>query len=375
MQARLVESIGEIAAADWDALSGGDNPFVTHAFLSSLESHGCIAAYSGWYPRHLALYQGERLVGAVPMYLKSHSYGEFVFDFAWSRLHESHGLDYYPKLLVAVPLTPVVGPRLLASDDEIRAALAGMLIGLTENNEFSSVHVNFVTDADAGALRAAGFLERHDWQYHWRNRGYRDFDDFLDRFTSKQRKNIRRERRALARQGWEFERIGGREAGEWHWLFMHGLYKNTFERKGNWPLLTQGVFREWGRSLSDRITLVLARRGDKCLAGAFLMESGDTLYGRYWGRHQDSPGLHFETCYYQGLEHAIARSLARFDPGAQGSHKITRGFEPVRTTSFHYLRDSEMRRRIGQELAAEQTRIAAEGELLRARLPFHQERP
>lgn len=375
MQARLLEGIGEIAAADWDALSGGGNPFITHAFLSALESHGCIAAYSGWYPRHLALYQRERLVGAVPLYLKSHSYGEFVFDFAWSRRYEDRGLDYYPKLLAAVPLTPVVGPRLLANDDQVRSALAAMLIDLTEQNQFSSVHVNFVAETDAAALRSAGFLERHDWQYHWRNRGYRDFDDFLDRFTSKQRKNIRRERRALARQGWAFERLSGDAAGEWHWLFMHGLYKNTFERKGNWPLLTQGVFREWGRALGDRITLVLARRGDKYLAGAFLMESGDTLYGRYWGRHQAEPGLHFETCYYQGLEHAIERSLARFDPGAQGSHKIARGFEPVRTLSFHYLRDQEMRRRIGRELAAEQARIAAEGELLRARLPFHQDRP
>ena len=227
-------------------------------------------------------------------------------------------------------------------------------------------------ERDADTLRNAGFLERTDWQYHWRNRGYDSFDDFLAEMTSKKRKNIRQERNRLRRDGWAFERVNGADAGEWHWLFMHGLYRNTFEKKGNWALLTQSIFREWGRSLGSRITLVLARRGDKYRAGSFLIQSDSTLYGRYWGTFEDATGLHFETCYYQGLEHAIETGLDRFDPGAQGTHKIARGFEPVVTRSFHWLEDESMRAAVAASLERERLVQRMRGQELERRKPFKQ---
>ncbi len=357
LHARFHPRLDAIEAADWDALVADDNPFVGHAFLSGLERHGCLSAEYGWQPHHLGVYAEERLVAAAPLYLKGNSHGEFVFDWSWAAAYERNGLAYYPKLLAGVPYSPVTGPRLLAGRGEDAAALRRVLTGLIERETgrlgLSSAHANFVADDDAAALADAGWLARGDWQFHWHNRGWSDFDDFLDALSSKKRKNIRQERAQVARAGVHCTPMLGGDLDEATWNAVHRLYRRTFDAHGNYAALTPAFFRHLGRALPTRSMVVLCRRGAELVAMALFLRSADTLYGRYWGAESEVPGLHFEACYYQGIDYCLREGLARFEPGAQGEHKVARGFLPVATRSFHHVVDERFRAAIADALRAE----------------------
>lgn len=349
---RWLDRIAAVPAADWDALHGCDHPFVAHAFLDALEQSGSLRRDLGWRAEHLTLRRDGKLVAAAPAYRKDNSHGEFVFDFAFAESHERAVGDYYPKRLVAVPYSPVPGPRLLARSEADRYALVAALADDTRTRRWSSAHVNFLPEAEC-AVFDTEWLPRHDWQFHWSNRGYRDFDDFLDTLTSKKRKNIKQERRHLERDGWRFERRSGAEMSATDIDFIHHCYVRTFADKGNTPALTRDFFTRICRDLPTRTLAVVALRRDVALACAFLLQSSTTLYGRYWGCIEDAPGLHFETCYHQGIEHAIAHGLQVFEPGAQGEHKIARGFLPVRTHSRHFFAHAGFRLAIADYLKRE----------------------
>lgn len=357
LHARFHPRLDAIEAADWDALVADDNPFVGHAFLSGLERHGCLSAEYGWQPHHLGVYADDRLVAAAPLYLKGNSHGEFVFDWSWAAAYERHGLPYYPKLLAGVPYSPVTGPRLLAGRGEdaaaLRRALARLIERETERLGLSSAHANFVADEDAAALADAGWLARGDWQFHWHNRGWRDFDDFLGALSSKKRKNIRHERAQVARAGVHCTPMLGGDLDEATWDTVHRLYRQTFDAHGNYAALTPAFFRHLGRALPTRSLVVLCRHGAEPIAMALFLRSADTLYGRYWGAETDVPGLHFEACYYQGIDYCLREGLTRFEPGAQGEHKVARGFLPVATRSFHHVLDGRFRAAIADALRAE----------------------
>jgi|SRR5579884_585954 predicted N-acyltransferase len=357
MNIRFHASLEEIPAADWNALLPSDNPFLDHAFLCGLERHGCVRREFGWVPHHLALYRDDRLVAAAPLYRKFNSHGEYVFDWHWADAYVRHGLAYYPKLLCGVPYSPVTGPRLLtgtADDGTLRRALTAALDAELERGGFSSAHVNFIDEADAAALAAAGWLARHDWQFHWqRQPGWRDFADFLDALNAKKRKNLRQERARVARAGVRCEILHGNEIGEEDWRRLHRYYRATFHDKGNTPTLTLAFFRHLGAAMPQRVLGVFARRGADTIAGALLLRSRDTLYGRYWGCDEPVPGLHFEVCYYQGIEYCLRHGLSRFEPGAQGEHKLARGFLPAPTRSAHHLADARFRAAVGEALARE----------------------
>jgi uncharacterized protein len=334
---RIVDSLKEIRAVQWDALHDGSNPFVAHAFLAGLEAHGCVREEWGWTPRHLTLWEGDQLVAAAPGYSKDNSHGEFVFDHAWAHAYARHGLDYFPKWLFAVPYSPVTGPRLLAGNDAHRRALALAMTELSEHEGVSSAHVNFHADSDAAAF-AAEWLERIDVQYHWRNTAdWTSFDEFLAAFDHKHRKNIRQERAKVAREGLRFRIVHGDEASESDLATMHGFYLQTFAEYGNHPALTLSFFQHLARVMPRSLVLMLAERGDDPIAGAFCLRGGDTLYGRYWGAYEQVPGLHFEACYYQGIDYCLREGLTRFEPGAQGEHKLARGFLPTFVRSRHWI--------------------------------------
>lgn len=334
---RLHGSLDEIPASAWDGLPGDDHPFLRHAFLSGLESTGCLRTGWGWSPCHVSLWQAGELRAAMPAYLKGNSHGEFVFDHAWAAAYQRHGLDYYPKLLVGVPYTPVTGPRLLAGSGSDRAALIAALTELPGRLGVSSIHANFL-HGDEDAQFPPDWLARHDVQYHWRNdSGWRDFDDFLAALSHKKRKNIRQERARVMQAGIDFRLVHGDEASEADLAAMHAFYLDTFAGKGNSPALTLDFFRHLARTMPRSLLLVLAERDGETLAGALFLRSAATLYGRYWGGRADIPGLHFETCYYQGIAYCLRHGLTRFEPGAQGEHKVARGFLPVLTRSRHFI--------------------------------------
>ncbi|HEX7111822.1 MAG TPA: GNAT family N-acetyltransferase [Mizugakiibacter sp.] len=375
LEARIHAALDEIAPAAWDALVPDDHPFVRHAFLAGLERHGCIRADLGWQPFHLALYEGERLAAAAPLYLKGNSHGEYVFDWTWARAYARAGRDYYPKLLAAVPYSPVTGPRLLVGSGDgaaaRRAALVEVLRRLVEERGLSSAHANFLTDADAGTFED-GWLARSDWQFHWHNRGYRDFADFADALNHKKRKNLRHERAQVTLAGIEVELRDGHEMDERAWAEMHALYVDTFDAKGNLAALTEAFFRHLGATMPTQVLVAFGRRGGRIVAGALLLRGADTLYGRYWGAREHVPGLHFELCYYQGIDYCIRHGLARFEPGAQGEHKLARGFLPVRTHSRHYIRDPRFRAAIREALAQEAEAVEAYGRELMEHSPYAQ---
>jgi predicted N-acyltransferase len=355
--ARFHARIDAIDAVAWDALGAGGNPFVAHAFLAGLERHGCIRADYGWRAHHLTLHQGNRLVAAAPVYLKGNSHGEYVFDWAWADAWERHGLAYYPKLLCAVPYSPVGGPRLLVGDGPGAAERAAALVAALEHEAgrlgLSSIHVNFTGPADNAVLARAGWLARCDWQFHWHDRGWRDFDDFLAALNHRKRKNIRQERAQVARAGVDCEMRHGDELVEADWCDLHALYLHTFEERGNHPALTLDFFRHLGAVMPRKVLAVLCRRGGATIAGALFLRGDDTLFGRYWGAFEPVPGLHFEACYYQGIEYCLRHGLQRFEPGAQGQHKLARGFLPERTHSFHWIADPRFRRAIAAHLEDE----------------------
>jgi len=358
--------ITDIPAAEWDALHDGENPFLLHAFLDTLESLGAAVPENGWTPHHLLIREDGRAVGAVPLYRKTNSWGEFVFDWSWAHAYQRAGRYYYPKLVAGVPFTPVTGPRLLVgpAGTDRRRQLVRILASELERLSDSTLHVNFVAEPDAIALESEDLLPRQDVQFHWRNRDYRDFEDFLAALSHKRRKNMRRERRRVAESGVVFDVVTGDRAGPEHWDAMHRFYADTFMRHLNRPVLSRDCLEELGRRLGEAVVMVLARRDGRYLAGALFMRGADTLYGRYWGCAEDLPDLHFETCYYQGIEFCIQQGLQRFEPGAQGEHKLLRGFEPVLTRSFHLVRDPLFRDAIARVLDEERELVAQHRELL-----------
>jgi predicted N-acyltransferase len=351
VRASTISTLAELDPSELARLVDGDHPFVDPAFLAGLETTRCLRPELGWRPRHLTLVDEGRIVALAPAYEKRNSHGEFVFDHAWADAHHQLGIAYYPKLLCAVPYTPVTGPRLLvargATDpDALRRRLLEALAEDAARAGWSSAHVNFVTEAELAAGRALGWIERSDVQYHWRNAGYRDFDDFLAALRHKRRKEIRRERARVAADGWRFECRPGHELDRGTIAILHGLYVQTFIDKGNVPALTRAFFEHLAGTLGPRLLAILGFRAGRLGAMALCLRSRDTLYGRYWGTDDPSPALHFETCYYQGLEYCIRERLARFEPGAQGEHKIARGFLPARTHSLHWIAHPELRRAI-----------------------------
>ena len=339
----LHPTLDAIPAADWDALHAGDNPFVSHAFLSGLERHGCLRPAWGWTPHHATLWRDGRLVAAAPGYLKDNSHGEFVFDQAWAHAYQRAGLDYYPKWLLAVPYSPVTGPRLLARDDADRQALAAALAARADDDGLSSLHANFHPADEDAAFDDDTWLLREDVQFHWHNAGWPDFDAFLAALQPKKRKNLRQERERVRRAGFRFRVLHGDEAGDDDLAAMHGFYLRTFADYGNHPALTLDFFRHLATAMPRQLVLVLADLGGEPVAGALCLRGGDTLFGRYWGATVQSPGLHFETCYHQGIDYCLREGLARFEPGAQGEHKVARGFLPVLTRSRHHLREPMFR--------------------------------
>lgn len=344
---RTLEGVQAVPAAAWNRLAGAANPFLRHEFLAALERHRCVGPGTGWSPCPLAAEENGRLVGALPLYRKSHSFGEFVFDWSWAEAYERAGLAYYPKLLCAIPFTPVSGPRLLAApgpdSEALREALAGTVLEHARAQPISTLHCLFTPAREAALLQAQGLLLRAGCQFHWHNPGYRDFDDFLDTLSAKRRKEIRRERRDAARAGVDIEALRGDEVSERQWRAYYRFYRSTFDRKWGFPSLTEGFFREIGRSMPESVRLVVARRAGRYIAGALFMRGREALYGRHWGCIEHHPSLHFELCYYRGIEHCIEAGLERFEAGAQGEHKIWRGFLPVRTWSAHWIRDAAFR--------------------------------
>ncbi len=380
MHITVVDSIDRVAAGDWDALTGKNNPFVCHAFLSALERTGCVGAPSGWLPQHLLIHGsdagGSTLLGAAPTYLKSHSYGEYVFDWAWASAYQRAGLDYYPKLVVAVPFTPVTGPRLLASPGNHRAgtkrALVSAVLALAREAQVSSLHWLFMPTQDMPMLVEAGHLRRSGCQFHWHNPGYQSFEQLLSEFASAKRKKIRQERRYVRDAGVKVEMVTGEDVKAAHWDTFFRFYESTIHRYGAIPYLTREFFLELGESMGEHVVMALARQDGAYVASALNLRGQDTLYGRYWGSQKHVNGLHFEVCYYSAMEYCIAQGLSRFEAGAQGEHKLARGFRPTTTYSAHWLSHPEFSRAITNYLEHEQIQVDHYIDELNEHSPFRQ---
>jgi predicted N-acyltransferase len=337
---RIISSLAEIGAAAWDALikaQADANPFLCYAFLHALHETGCASEQSGWQPQYLTLWQDGQLAAALPLYLKFHSYGEYVFDWAWADAYQRNGLEYYPKLLSAIPFTPVSGSRLLARDAATSAALVQALKVLQAQSDVSSTHILYPTEAQAQLLKDAGFMLRSGVQFHWINAGYRDFEDFLATLEQKKRKNIRAERRKVAEAGVSFRHIRGTQATEADWRFFNRCYAHTYAEHRSTPYLNLDFFQRIGATMAQHILLIVAERNGVPIASSLLIHDDHTLYGRYWGALEYVPCLHFETAYYQPLEFCIAHRIECFEGGAQGEHKMARGFLPQKTWSAHWL--------------------------------------
>jgi hypothetical protein len=401
-----VPSVSDIPAADWDAcanpssdaasLNGLDtlassdpaarscarskpsyNPFVSHAFFSAVESSGSACARTGWGPHHLLASLDGKIAGIVPCYLKSHSQGEYVFDRGWADAYERAGGRYYPKLQVSVPFTPAAGPRLLVRDgidaDQIGNALAGGLVALCEATKASSVHVTFAREAEWKFLAEYGFLQRNDQQFHWRNEGYGSFEDFLATLNSRHRKAIRRERRDALAEGITIHALNGADITEDAWDAFFAFYMETGSRKWGRPYLTRSFFSLIGETMRKDVLLVMARRNNRWIAGAINFIGSDTLFGRNWGAIEHHPFLHFEVCYYQAIDFAIQRGLKTVEAGAQGEHKLARGYLPQTTYSAHYIADPDLRRALVDYLKRERAYVAEAARELTDAAPFRKE--
>ncbi|MDR0181797.1 GNAT family N-acetyltransferase [Lysobacter arvi] len=368
--ARILDSLAQVTSSQWDGLHDGGNPFVAHAFLHGLERHGCLRAKWGWRPQHLTLWEGDDLIAAAPAYLKDNSHGEFVFDHAWAHAYARAGLDYFPKWLCAVPYSPVTGPRLLARTPQRRRLLVDAMAALCAGNELSSVHVNF-HEHDEDAAFDDDWLSRIDVQYHWRNdRGWRTFDDYLAAFDHKHRKNIRQERAKVARAGVVFRVVDGSQATADDLAAMHDFYLQTFAEYGNHPAITLEFLQHLAREMPTSLVIMLAMRDGLTIAGALCLRGGGTLHGRYWGATESVPGLHFETCYYQGIEYCLREGLTRFEPGAQGEHKLARGFLPTFVRSRHWIAHEGFRGALREWCSQEAESIRAYARTLAAHSPF-----
>lgn len=378
-QARTVAKIDAIPAAGWDACAMPEaataNPFVSHAFLAALEAAGTVGGRTGWHAQHIVIEDSAGVIVAVaPCYLKGHSQGEYVFDYAWADAYQRAGGRYYPKLLVAVPFTPVPGPRLLVlpgtEHDAREAALADALVEFTTQLGVSSLHLTYLDEAAASRLTSRQFLTRTGQQFHWANRGFATFDDFLATFASRKRKGVRKEREQALAGGIEIEHITGRAITEAHWDAMYAFYTDTGNRKWGQPYLNREFFSLLGASMADRCLLIFARRGGRYIAGALNMIGGDCLYGRYWGAIEQHPCLHFEVCYYQSIDYAIHHRLARVEAGAQGEHKLARGYMPTTTYSSHWIRDPGFRSAVARFLVQEREAVAEACELYAEAGPY-----
>jgi predicted N-acyltransferase len=336
---RVLADLSELGAERWNALAGSDNPFLRYEFLHALHACGCANAETGWRPHYLALFEraSDRLAAAVPLYRKDHSYGEYVFDWAWADAHQRHGFAYYPKWLAAVPFTPVPGSRLLAIDAPARAALVHELLSLAAESGLSSLHLLFLPEDEAKQLAALGLLTRRAVQFHWFNRGYASFDDYLQALVQSKRKKVRAERRRVAEAGVTFVRKQGRDIDEAAWRFFARCYALTYAAHHSTPYLNLRFFRQLGATMPENLLLVIACRAGRPIAASLALLDERRLYGRYWGAVETVPCLHFEASYYQMIEFAIERGLEVFEGGAQGEHKLARGFEPVTTCSSHWL--------------------------------------
>jgi uncharacterized protein len=379
---RIASRIADVPGQEWDACSCGiatqfDNPFITHAFFKALEESGSATRNTGWLPQHLLLEDDQgRLAGCMPCYLKSHSQGEYVFDHGWADAYLRAGGSYYPKLQASVPFTPVAGKRLLvrlgADQGEREAILLEAAIELTERLGISSLHITFLTRPEWELVGELGFLQRTDQQFHWQNAGYQSFEDFLEALSSRKRKAIRKERREALAGGIEIEWVTGRALTEAHLDAFFAFYMDTGSRKWGSPYLTRRCFSLLAETMADQMLLVLAKRAGRYIAGALNFIGADALYGRYWGGIEEHPYLHFEVCYYQAIEFAIAHKLIRVEAGAQGAHKLARGYLPVETYSAHYIADPALRRAVADYLKRERRAVAREIALLTEDSPYRQ---
>ncbi|MCU7844977.1 MAG: GNAT family N-acetyltransferase [Candidatus Thiodiazotropha sp. (ex Monitilora ramsayi)] len=375
MQAQFHSSIDEIDRGQWNRLVPDKNPFLKHEFHAALEHNDCVGQKFGWLPRHLTVRQAGRIVGISPLYIKTNSYGEFVFDHTWADAYQRSGLQYYPKLVSAMPYTPAYGERLFVSRDvdkeEVGRFLLDETLSYARESDFSSIHWLFTTAEEGELLKSAGMMERLDVQFHWHNPGYKDFDDFLRALNTKRRKNIRRERRKVSEAGFRVRIIHGHEATPEEWSRFTDFYTRTFEERYSLPTLNAGFFREIGEQLGEQVILILAYDGDgQSVAGALLYRSDSVLYGRHWGSVSHHDSLHFEVCYYQGIEYAISHQIERFEPGAQGEHKIWRGFMPSLTRSYHWIGDPQFCSGIENFLASERKALIKYKKMLDMSSPY-----
>ena len=376
--ARILHSISEISSDLWDSCANppGEtpyNPFLRHAFLKALEDSGSASAETGWQPFHLALEDGDKLLGVVPMYMKGHSRGEYVFDYAWADAWHRAGHNYYPKLQSSVPFTPATGRRLLVAADapqDTEELLLGACMQVAEQTEVSSVHFTFMPEQQWQHAGRLGYLRRMDQQFHWHNDGYRSFDDFLAALSSKKRKNVRRERRDAIANGITIHRLTGDDLQEEHWDAFYRFYEDTGARKWGSPYLTRKFFSLIGSWCAEDVLLILCEREGRYIAGAINFIGSDCLYGRNWGCLEDHPFLHFETCYYQAIEFAIENGLSRVEAGAQGAHKVARGYLPQATYSAHFVRDPQFRSAVAKYLDEERAYVRDDINHLRAHSPF-----
>ena len=375
--ARILSSIAQIDAASWNSLVGAGQPFLSHEFLLALEESGCAAPRTGWTARHLVIDDARgRPAGALPLYRKGHSRGEFVFDFSWANAYAQHGLPYYPKLLSAVPFTPVRGPRLLTSAHADAAAVSRALIAAAidyaRSEQLSSWHVLFPAEDAVERLDAAGLILRRDCQFHWYNRGYDSFDAFLATFTAEKRKKAKRERRRVAEAGIEFDTLHGGDMDDALWDTLYPFYADTFYRHGHDPYLNLDFFKRVAASMPDRLMLKVARSGPTPIAVAIFFVGDDALFGRYWGAGGNYHSLHFETCYYQGIEYCIEKKLQRFEPGTQGEHKVPRGFVPTLMSSAHFVADPRFAAAIRDFAQREARGVDRYAAAVQEHVPYHQ---
>ncbi|MGD9843261.1 MAG: GNAT family N-acetyltransferase [Steroidobacteraceae bacterium] len=385
MAVRILHSIHEVAATEWNALELHGQPFLRHEFLAALEDTGCVCADTGWIPQHLLLLdEKNHLKAAAPLYLKTHSMGEFVFDFSWAQAHDRtfaiQQATYYPKLVSAVPFTPATGPRLLLAQDadqaKLRRELSQAIQDLSDELQISSAHILFPALNDYQALIEQGWLPRTSCQFHWFNRGYQNMDDFLGRFRADKRKKARRERRrVLEEYGIQFRTLCGAELSTANWQTLFSFSESTFHQHGHEHYLTAEFFQRVAQTLPDQVMVKLAEHQGKPVASAIFFHSDTTLYGRYWGAQGNYDSLHFETCYYQGIEFCIERDLQLFEPGTQGEHKIARGFEPTLAYSAHYVRELRFRHSLAEHLHLERQAIDNYAQQLRVHVPFHRHDP
>lgn len=372
-QLRLHQGISGVPASGWDTLFNSAYPFTRHDFLKALEDNNCVHARTGWHPIHATLESDEGLVAAAPLYLKDHSYGEFVFDWSWAEASHRAGIAYYPKLLCATPFTPSTGPRLAARDASARSQLMQALTQLPQQLGASSLHLLFAQQSDEDAAIEAKGLARNDIQFHWHNHGYADFNAFLAQLRADKRKKIQRERRRIEEAGLRFEVMKGDDITESVWAEIYTLYSNTYEERGQAPYLKFGFFLDYGMRNGTPLRMILGYEGERLVACAMTILGGDTLYGRHWGAAERYNGLHFETCYYQGIDYCIRQGLKHYDAGAQGEHKLARGFEPQLTQSMHWVGEPRLSAAVENYLRRERQLVKTRLEELRQHSPYRME--